>query len=127
MNVLIYFNWPVKFWNMPDSHVSILQKRFPAMSFTYTTDEATAAAAAANADVVFAARMSAAVLEQATHLRWVQSSASSVSTLPLAELGARDIVVTNTRTVQAGPIAEHVIGGILVLGRMFHRTIAAQR
>jgi len=109
MDVLIYFNWPVKFWNIPDSHVEILRKRFPSVSFTYTTDERTAAVAAANAEVVLTARMSAAALEHAPRLRWVQSSASSVSTLPLSELAARDIVVTNTRTVQAGPIAEHVM------------------
>jgi len=125
--VLIYFNWPVKFWNIPDSHVEILRKRFPSVSFTYTTDERTAAVAAANAEVVLTARMSAAALEHAPRLRWVQSSASSVSTLPLSELAARDIVVTNTRTVQAGPIAEHVMAGILVLSRMVHRTLAAQR
>jgi len=127
MDVLIYFNWPVKFWNIPDSHVEILRKRFPSVSFTYTTDERTAAVAAANAEVVLTARMSAAALEHAPRLRWVQSSASSVSTLPLSELAARDIVVTNTRTVQAGPIAEHVMAGILVISRMVHRTLAAQR
>jgi phosphoglycerate dehydrogenase-like enzyme len=127
MDVLIYFNWPVKFWNIPDSHVEILRERFPSVSFTYTTDERTAAVAAANAEVVLTARMSAAALEHAPRLRWVQSSASSVSTLPLSELAARDIVVTNTRTVQAGPIAEHVMAGILVLSRMVHRTLAAQR
>ena len=125
--MLIYFNWPVKFWNIPDSHVDILRKRFPGVSFTYTTDEQTAATAAANAEVVLTARMSAAALEQARRLRWVQSSASSVSTLPLSELAAREIVITNTRTVQAGPIAEHVMAGILVLSRMVHRTLAAQR
>jgi phosphoglycerate dehydrogenase-like enzyme len=127
MNVLIYFNWPVKFWNIPDSHVDILRKRFPRVSFTYTTDERTAAAAAASAEVVLTARMSAAALENAPNLRWVQSSASSVTTLPLSQLAAREIVVTNTRTVQAGPIAEHVMAGILVLSRMLHRTLAAQR
>src|SRR5262245_36351475 len=127
MNVLIYFNWPVKFWNVPDSHVEILRKRFPRVSFSYTMDENRAAAAAADADIVFAARMSAASLKHSPRLRWVQSSASSVSTLPLSDLAARGIVVTNTRTVQAGPIAEHVMGGILVLSRKFHLTLGAQR
>ena len=127
MNVLIYFNWPVQFWNIPDSHVEILRKRFPGVSFTYATDERTAADGAVHADVVFAARISSAALEYSPRLRWVQSSASSVSTLPLSDLAARGIVVTNTRTLQAGPIAEHVMGGILVLSRKFDRTLAAQR
>jgi phosphoglycerate dehydrogenase-like enzyme len=127
MNVLIHFNWPVKFWNIPDTHVDVLRERFPQITFTHTTDENDAAAAAANADVVFAARLSAKALKRSPRLRWVQSSASSVSTLPLSDLAARGVVVTNTRTLQAGPIAEHVMGGILVLSRRFDLTLAAQR
>ena len=127
MNVLIYFNWPVKFWNIPDAHVEILRNRFPNVSFTYSTDENAAAAAAAHADVVFTARMSAAILKHSPRLRWIQSSASSVSTLPLSDLAGRDLVITNTRTLQAGPIAEHVMGGILILSRRFDRTLTAQR
>src|SRR5262245_15527724 len=127
MNVLIYFNWPVKFWNIPDAHVEILRNRFPSVFFTYTTDETAAAAAMANADIVFTARISAAVLENSRRLRWIQSSATSVSTLPLADLATRGVVITNTRTLQAGPIAEHVMGGILILSRKFDLTLAAQR
>jgi D-2-hydroxyacid dehydrogenase (NADP+) len=35
--------------------------------------------------------------------------------------------VTNSRRIQAVPIAEHVMGGLLVLSRKFNRTLAAQR
>ena len=127
MNVLIHFNWPVKFWNLPDTHVEVLRKRFPYIAFNHTADENEAAAAVAEAEVVFASRLSPVALKHSSRLRWIQSSASSVSTLPLSDLAARGVVVTNTRTVQAGPIAEHVMGGILVLSRRFDVTLAAQR
>jgi phosphoglycerate dehydrogenase-like enzyme len=127
MNVLIYFNWPVEFWNVPDSHVEILRSRFPDITFTHTSDETEATKAAATADVIFTSRISPSALRDAAHLKWIQSSASSVSTLPLNELAAGKVVVTNTRTLQGGPIAEHVMGGILVLARRYDLTLAAQR
>ena len=127
MQVLIYFNWPIEFWNIPESHVEILRKRFPGLSFTHTRNEQEAVAAAADAEIIFTARMAGPVIREAPRLRWVQSSASSVSTLPLADLDARGIFVTNTRTVQGGPIAEHVMGGLLVLARRYDLMLAAQR
>jgi phosphoglycerate dehydrogenase-like enzyme len=126
-NVLIYFNWPVKFWNIPKSHVELLRERFPGIAFTHAQSEEEAVAAAADADILLTARCPASVVNHAGRLRWVQSSASAVSSLPLSDLSSRNVVVTNTRTVQGGPIAEHVMGGILVLSRRYDRALAAQR
>src|SRR5207237_455098 len=39
MKVLVYFNWPVQFWNVPESHVEILRRRFPDVTFTHTVAE----------------------------------------------------------------------------------------
>jgi D-2-hydroxyacid dehydrogenase (NADP+) len=127
VKVLIYFDWPVKAWNIPESHVEILRERFPEISFRYTTDEQEAMATAAAMDIIFAARIGAPTIQNAPRLRWIQSSASSVSSLPLPELAARGIALTNTRSLQGGPIAEHVMGGILILARRYHVTLAAQR
>ena len=64
----------------------------------------------------------------APRLRWVHSSAAAVEgLLPLAELARAGITVTNSRGVQAIPMAEHVMGGLLVLSRQFDRTLDAQR
>jgi phosphoglycerate dehydrogenase-like enzyme len=127
MKVLIYFNWPVSFWNLPESHLEILRKRFPEIAFLHTSDEQAAAMEASDAHVIFTSRMASSAIQNATRLKWVQSSASSVSTLPLQDLAARGILVTNTRTLQGPPIAEHVMGGLLVLARRFNLTLAAQR
>ena len=60
-------------------------------------------------------------------LRWVHSTAAAVGILPLKELAARGILVSNSRGIQAVPIAEHVIGGLLVLARRFNLMLDAQR
>jgi phosphoglycerate dehydrogenase-like enzyme len=58
----------------------------------------------------------------------VHSSAAAVEgLLPLADLARREIVVTNSRGVQAIPMAEHVMGGLLVLSRRYDRMLDAQR
>jgi phosphoglycerate dehydrogenase-like enzyme len=57
----------------------------------------------------------------------VHSPAAAVEgLLPLAALAAAGVVVTNSKGVQAIPIAEHVMGGILLLSRRFNRTLEAQ-
>ena len=57
----------------------------------------------------------------------IHSTAASVDILPLKELAARRIAVSNSRGIQAVPIAEHVIGGLLVLSRRFNVMMEAQR
>jgi phosphoglycerate dehydrogenase-like enzyme len=57
------------------------------------------------------------MVAQAPKLRWVHSSAVAAGTLPLHELAARGVVVTNSRGIQSAAIAEHVIGGLLALSR----------
>jgi phosphoglycerate dehydrogenase-like enzyme len=127
MNVLIFTVWPVSFWNTPKSEVARLRERFPEITFTHAETDAEAAAAIETADVALASRLSPAMVEHAPRLRWVHSTAASVNILPLKELGARGIFVSNSRGIQAGPIAEHVIGGLLVLARRFNLMLDAQR
>ena len=127
MNVLIFTVWPVAFWNTPKSEVARLRSRFPEIAFTHAETEAEAAAAIGITEVALAPRLSPEMVESAAQLRWVHSTASSVGSLPLKELAARGIFVTNSRGIQAVPIAEHAIGGLLVLSRRFNLMLDAQR
>jgi len=127
MNVLVFTVWPVAFWRTPKSEVERLRKRFPALSFTHALSDDEAKAAIETADVALASRLSAAMVERAERLRWVHSTAAAVGILPLPELAARGIAVSNSRGIQAAPIAEHVIGGLLVLSRRFNLMLDAQR
>src|SRR5262249_20694693 len=80
------------------------------------------------AHVALASRLSAAMVERAPQLQWVHSTAAAVANLlPLDQFAKRGIVVTNSRGIQAVPIAEHVMGGLLVLARRFHSMLNAQR
>jgi phosphoglycerate dehydrogenase-like enzyme len=127
MNVLIFTVWPVEFWKVPQSQVERLRERFPQETFTHAVTDAEALSALASADVALASRLSPAMVEHAPRLRWVHSTAAAVGILPLKELAARSIAVTNSRGIQAPAMAEFVIGGLLVLARRFHLMLAAQR
>lgn len=127
MNILIFTVWPVAFWQTPKSEVERLREQFPGLNFRHALTDAEAASAIETADVALASRLSPAMVERAARLRWVHSTAAAVGILPLQDLAARDITVTNSRGIQAAAIAEHVIGGILVLSRRFNLMLDAQR
>ncbi|MEO6879226.1 MAG: D-2-hydroxyacid dehydrogenase, partial [Gemmatimonadaceae bacterium] len=64
----------------------------------------------------------------AARLRWVHSSAAAVQgLLPLPDLAGRGIAVSNSRGIQAVAIAEHVMGGLLVLSRKYKQILMAQQ
>lgn len=126
-NVLIFTVWPVAFWQVPAVQVARLRERFPKMTFTHAKSDAEAAVAIESADIALASRLSPAMVEKAVRLRWVHSTAAAVGILPLNELGARGILVTNSRGIQAAAMAEHVMGGLLVLSRRFNLMLDAQR
>ena len=104
-----------------------LRERFPEITFTHALTDGDAGESIQTADVALASRLSAAMVERAPRLRWVHSTAAAVGILPLQELAARRIVVTNSRGIQAAPIAEHVMGGLLLLSRRFNLLMQAQR
>jgi phosphoglycerate dehydrogenase-like enzyme len=127
MNVLIFTVWPVEFWRVPASQVARLRNRFPHITFTHALTDADAFAAIHSADVALASRLSTEIVGNAPRLKWVHSTAAAVGILPLKELAARNIAVTNSRGIQAATMAEFVIGGLLVISRRFHLMLEAQR
>ncbi len=128
MKVLIFAAWPVKAWRISDAHVGSIRERFPDVEFVHARNADEASRLVIDVDASFSPFLTADMVASAPRLRWVHSSAAAVEgLLPLAALAERGIVVTNARGVQAIPIAEHVMGGLLILSHRFDRTLAAQR
>jgi phosphoglycerate dehydrogenase-like enzyme len=127
MNVLISIQQPVKAWQIPPDGVERLRARFPQVSFVHATDETARATGLADCDVAYTWLLSAAEVASATRLKWVHTSAVAVETLALAELFARDVIVSNSRGVQAAPIAEHVFAVMLALAKQLPFVLEHQR
>ena len=128
MNVLVYTGWPVNAWRIPPAQVARLRSACPDVTFLHATNADDASRDIVNVDAALCPYVTLPILERATCLRWVHSSAAAVADLlPLGELARRDIVVTNSRGVQAIPMAEQVMAGLLALARRLDLTMAAQR
>src|ERR1041384_3907508 len=128
MKTLIFISWPVKAWSIPDAKVELLKTRFPRVEFVHVRTLDEAKRAVSEVDTAFTPFMTPDMVADAQRLTWVHSPAAAVEgLLPIADLAARQITVSNSRGVQAVPIAEHVMGGLLVLSHKFDRTLAAQR
>ena len=84
-------------------------------------------AAIAGAEAYFGFGFSAALLDAAPTLRWVQSAAAGVGSLPRPAMQGRGVTLTNAAGVMAVPIAEHVIGGVLHFLRGFDVAAVQQR
>ena len=127
MNVLISIQQPVNAWQIPLDGVERLRQRFPDITFIHATDDDARARGLADCDVAYTWIMSAAEAATAARLRWVHTSAVAVETLALPELFARNVIVSNSRGVQAAPIAEHVFAVMLALAKRLPALLDAQR
>ena len=127
MNVLISIQQPVKQWQIPVEGVETLRKRFPHIRFIHATTPEQRAEALADCDIAYTWILEDDEAAQAPKLRWVHTSAVAVETLCLDELFARSIAVSNTRGVQAVPIAEHVMAVTLALSKQLPFVIDNQQ
>lgn len=89
-----------------------------------TADES--AAALATADAVMTVRPFDDSLDAADRLRWIQVLTAGVDRYDLGRLRERGVLVTNASGVAARPIAEQVLGYLLVFERRIHRGIRQQ-
>jgi phosphoglycerate dehydrogenase-like enzyme len=127
MHVLIAIHHRVQAWTIAPAHVDVLRRRFPHATFLHSTTRETDIDLAGSVDVAFALTLAKEAVARATRLKWVHCSGHAVGHFPLAELAARGITVTNSRGVQAVPIAEHVMACILALARRLPQTIRDQQ
>ena len=127
MTVLVSIQQPVKAWQIPADGVERLRQRFPEMTFIHATDDQARARGLADCDIAYTWILSPAEVAAARRLQWVHTSAVAVETLALPELFARDIIVSNSRGVQATPIAEHVFAVVLALAKQLPFILEHQR
>lgn len=117
MKVLVSIQQPVKQWQIPAEGVAALRARFPHIEFIHATSDEERARGLADCDVAYTWILKAPEFASATKLRWIHTSAVAVETLCLPDLFARGVVVSNTRGVQAVPIAEHTMAVVLALSK----------
>jgi D-2-hydroxyacid dehydrogenase (NADP+) len=126
LNVLVAINHRVEAWTITPQHVEDLRTRFPHVTFLHSRHRESDIELARDADVAFALALSTEAVDRATHLRWLHCSGHAVGHFPLADLAARGVIVTNSRGIQAVPIAEHAMACLLALARRLPVTLRDQ-
>jgi phosphoglycerate dehydrogenase-like enzyme len=127
VRILVSIQQPVHQWQVPPESIAALRARFPHIHFTHALTPEEREAGLRDCDAAFTWILNADELAQAPRLRWVHTSAVAVETLCLPELFARGIAVSNTRGVQAVPIAEHVLAVTLALAKQLPDVLDNQR
>src|SRR5258708_13491059 len=94
MNVLVAVISPAAAWIMPRQFVEQLRREFPQHTFLDAWDRDTLRRLLPLADVAFTPFVDRDVFASATRLRWVQSPAVGVGSLPVPELLASDVLIT---------------------------------
>jgi phosphoglycerate dehydrogenase-like enzyme len=127
MKVLISIQQPVIQWQIPAAGVESLRNRFPDIEFEHATTPEQRADGLKDCDVAYTWILKAPEIAESSRLQWVHTSAVAVETICLPELFARGIAVSNSRGVQAVPIAEHVVAVTLAFAKQLPFALEHQR
>jgi phosphoglycerate dehydrogenase-like enzyme len=112
-------------WAIDDDDVRRLADALPGVEVVHVRDEA-GRREIADADVLFAYRLSPAEFEGARRLQWIHSPAVGVGGLLTPGLIESPVVITNSRGVHSEAIAEHALALALALRRRLHSAVRRQ-
>ncbi len=127
MHVLVAIYSEAQSFTMPASHVDTLRRMFPDVLFSYVDSEPAMTAAIADCEVAFTSRLTAGAFAEARALRWVHSPAAGVGAMLFPEMRASDVLVSNSRGMNARAVAEHALALLFALARRLPDAIGAQR
>lgn len=113
-------------WTIPPSEVGRLAQLLPADEIVDAREPAERRAAFADAEVLFATKISVDEFAIAKRVRWMHSSAVGVDPLLRGPVIESPVLVTNSRGVHSDAIAEHAISLVLGLRRQLHTAIQRQ-
>jgi phosphoglycerate dehydrogenase-like enzyme len=126
VTILVSIHSPFAMWTIPTSYVDRLRERFPTLAFLQARTDADARDLITEAEVLFAGQITREQLAAARRLRWVHSPAAGIGGMLFPEMLARPVVITNSRGMSAGTIAEHVLAVTLALFRRLPHAMRSQ-
>jgi phosphoglycerate dehydrogenase-like enzyme len=113
-------------WTIPAAHVGRLRARFPHVTFHHAGTEDDMARLIAPCEVAFTSRLTAAALANAPNLRWLHSPAAGVGSMLFPAMQASPVMMSNSRGMNAGAVAEHALLLLLAVTRRLPEAVRAQ-
>ncbi len=97
-----------------------LQGEFPDSTISLIQDPKQRQAEIADTDVLFAVRFSPDDLQIAKQLKWLHLASAGATHVLFPEMIDSAVVITNSRGLHGIPIAEHILGVMIMLARQLH-------
>jgi len=126
MHILVAIFSDTVAWTIPPDRVEDLRRRFPEIVFMQAASDDAMVDLIPPAEVAFTSRLTARALEAASALRWVHSPAAGVGSMLFPAMKLSDVLVTNSRGMNAGAVAEHALMLALALARRLPDAVRAQ-
>jgi D-2-hydroxyacid dehydrogenase (NADP+) len=114
------------FPDFPPAAAQQLQTEFPTATITLVQNPERRRAELADADVLFAVRFSPEDFRVARQLKWLHLSSAGATHVLFPEMVESEVIVTNSRGLYGIPIAEHVLGMMIMLARKLHEAYRLQ-
>jgi len=130
MKLLLLTSEAPEFLRVKDQHVQAIKKSAPELDIALVSedDKEKIAEHILDADIVAGVHRSTAdLISQAKRVRWVHAFSAGVDRILTKEIVQSEIIVSNSSGIHAVPIAEHVIGFMLVFARKFAVTFKLQQ
>lgn len=124
---LLLYGYPQEATGDPAALESAIRTRVPDIDLVRATDHADARERIANAEILIEHGLTDDILDAAENLRWLQSLSAGYDRYDLDTLRDRGVTLTTVSGVHARPIAEHVIGYLLLFEREFLQTLEQGR
>ena len=117
------------FPEFPLALASQLQEEFPQahINLIQDPDPDRRLAELADTDVLYAVLFTKQDFAAAQQLKWLHLTSAGATHVLFPAMIESDIIVTNSRGLYGVPIAEHVLGVMLMFARRFHEAYALQR
>lgn len=121
LNVLITYRW----YPLDERLIQRIRNVSPSLQVTYSQDEGEDARLLPETDILFTISIPEGA-SKSPRLKWIQSLSAGVDRLRDSDVWDSDIVVTTSTGIHATPIAEYVLGLMLMFTRRLHQVIRTQ-
>jgi phosphoglycerate dehydrogenase-like enzyme len=127
MKIVAYSQAWNPFWNVPEDRLNKLRQLFPEITVAYPKKDSDLIEEIKDADIFLGYKLDPSHLASAKELKWAHIPAANVSQFISPEFVSRKILLTNSRAMHATPVAEHIMGCMIVFSRKFMETWTHQQ
>jgi len=110
-----------------DAHAEKVREVDPSIEVIMTSDAEEIKRHIVDADILACSPLVFPDISGAKNLKWIHSFSAGVDKILKPEVVNSDVLVTNSSGIHATPIAEHIIGFMLMFTRRFYDTFRAQQ